>query len=404
MSLSPARPVRVMYLTHTAKLSGAELGLARLLAALDRTRVEPIVALAEDGPLRGLLTSNSVETIVLPLNRKVLDVRRKSLGVTGVLRQVTAVGELWRYARRIGRLAQERGIDLIHANSLKAGFYGSLAGRFARVPVIWHVHDRIEEDYLPRAMVWLIRGFARYVPACIVANSRSTLGTLRLKATQHSAVIAPGVSREHLDCGRVERPPNPLPRVGIIGRIAPWKGQDIFLRAAAQLLHAGTRLHFCVAGAPLFGEEDFERELRQLTDTLGIRNDVEFLGFIHVPKFLPSLDILVHASKIPEPFGQVIAEGLAARVPVIATDAGGVREIIENGRTGILVPMNDPAALANAIARLLDDPETGRRLAAAGRNHVLEHLTVERSARASETLYERLMEYPVARLPSKAAG
>jgi glycosyltransferase involved in cell wall biosynthesis len=386
-----SRAIRVLYLDHTARLSGAELALARLLGALDRTRVEPIVALAEDGPLYELLVRHSIDTHVLPLHERLRNVRKGSLGLVGVLRQIRSLGTLWRYSQRIGRFAREKSVDLIYTNSLKSDVYGALAARFAGVPLIWHMHDRIDERYLPAAAAWLVRLLARSLPSCVVANSASTLEALNLGDRKRAAIIASGLTREHIERSWVPQRSHAVPQIGIVGRIAPWKGQDVFLEAAALLLRKGIAAHFRIAGSALFGEESYERELYRLAQELEIRKHVEFLGFSDIPVFLRSLDILVHASKIPEPFGQVIIEGMGAELPVVATDGGGPREIIENGRTGLLVPMGDATALAEALAGLITQPERAHSLAAAGRRHVLEHFTIEKSARRSEVLYEELM-------------
>jgi glycosyltransferase involved in cell wall biosynthesis len=393
-AVSARPPVRVLYLDHTAALSGGELALARLLGALDRTRVEPIVALAEDGPLRELLARQSIDTHVLPLSEKLRRVRKDSLGIAGLLGQVRSLGSLWHYGRRLGRFAREQRADLIYTNSLKSDFYGALAARVAGVPVIWHIRDRIEDSYLPPPAVWLVRQLARHLPACVVANSAGTLETLNLRGHKRAAVIASGLTREHIERCRGPRQTNTVPQIGIIGRIAPWKGQDVFLEAAALLLRDGMPARFRIVGSPMFGEQAFEQQLRQSAASLGIEQQVEFLGFSDVPQTLRSLDVLVHASKTPEPFGQVIIEGMAAELPVVATDGGGAREIIDPGRTGLLVPMGDARALARALAHLLSEPERARRLAAAGRQHVLEHFTVEQSARQSEALYEQLLRTP----------
>jgi len=384
-------PIRVLYLDHTAALSGGELALARLLGALDRARVEPIVVLAEDGPLRALLCAQSIETHVLPMASRLRETRKDSLGLVGLARHLRSLGQIWAYARSLSRLARERGAQIIYANSLKSDFYGALAARMARVPVIWHVRDRIEESYLPPAAVRLVRLTARHVPACVIANSAGTLATLRLARGQCSAVIASGLSRDHIERCWVAERRNTVPRIGIIGRLARWKGQDIFLRAAALLRQQGWPAEYCIAGGALFGEETFEAELRSLACELGIGDQVEFAGHVDVPAELRRLDILVHASTLPEPFGQVIVEGMAAEIPIVATDAGGAREIIEDGRTGLLVRMGDPAALAAALDRLLADPGYARGLATAARRHALENYTIEQSARRSETLYERVL-------------
>jgi glycosyltransferase involved in cell wall biosynthesis len=389
-----SRPIRVLYLDHTAKLSGGELALARLLGALDRARVEPVVVLAEEGPLRELLVRQCIDTYVLPLDERVRNVSKDSLGVAGLLGQIGSLHGLWRYARRVSRFARQRHVDLIYTNSLKSDIYGALAARLAGLPLVWHVRDRIEDSYLPRPAVWLMRLLARHLPACVVANSASTLARLRLGEGRRTAVIASGLTPEHIERCGAPRPANPVPQIGIIGRLAPWKGQDVFLAAAAMLLRQGLSARFRIAGSAMFGEQAFEQQLRQQAVELGLTGHVEFLGFSDVPPLLSSLDILVHASRIPEPFGQVIIEGLAAGLPVVASDGGGAREIIENGRTGMLVPMGDAGALAAALAQLLTQPERARSLAAAGREHVLKHFTIEQSARSSEALYETLARRP----------
>jgi glycosyltransferase involved in cell wall biosynthesis len=389
---SPDALMRVLYLDHTARLSGGELALARLLGALDRSRVEPIVVLGEEGPLRDLLARQSIETHVLPLDAQVREVRKESLRLGGLLLQLRSLTAVWRYARRLARLARQRDADLIYTNSLKSDFYGALAGRLAGIPVIWHMRDRIETGYLPAVTVHVVRLLARYLPVCVVVDTASTLQTLRLNGARPTEVIASGLTREYIQSCQAPRQANRIPQIGIIGRIAAWKGQDVFLQAAAQVLGQGIAARFRIVGSPLFGEQGFDQRLRALAAELGIADRVEFLGFqSDVPAILRSLDILVHASRTPEPFGQVIIEGMAAALPVIATDGGGAREIIENGRTGLLVPMGDADALAQSLAQLLMHPAQAQALAAAGRQHVLEHYTVERSARQSEALYARLL-------------
>jgi glycosyltransferase involved in cell wall biosynthesis len=156
---------------------------------------------------------------------------------------------------------------------------------------------------------------------------------------------------------------------GIVGRLAPWKGQDLFLRAFAGAFPDGPERAIVVGGS-LFGEDDYVRELTGLAEMLGIAGRVEFRGFrADVWDELSHLDVLVHASTIPEPFGQVILEGMAAGVPVIAAGAGGPAEILEHGRTGILYEPNDGAALAGCMRRL-QDPALRERLSAAAREEV----------------------------------
>ena len=386
------RPLRVLYLDHTAELSGGELALLRLLGALDRNRVTPIVALASPGPLVDALRAIDVDTHVVPLDPRVREARKDALGPGGLAVRVCQLGTLARYARELAAFARAERADLLYANSLKSDLYGALAGRRARVPVIWHVRDRIETDDLPAPAVWLMRCLARRWPACVVANSASTLATLRLGTARPTEVIGSGLTPDTIERCSGPRTASAVARIGLIGRIAPWKGQDVFLRAAAEVLRQGYAARFEIVGKALFGEQAFERRLPALAHELGIAAQVEFRGFqADIPAVLRSLDVLVHASTTPEPFGQVIVEGMAAGLPVIATDGGGAREIVSAGVTGLLVPMGDVAALAAALCRLLARPHEARALGAAGRAHALAHYTVEGFARRSEALYERVV-------------
>lgn len=161
------------------------------------------------------------------------------------------------------------------------------------------------------------------------------------------------------------------------------------------MLASGCSVRFLVIGSPLFGETDYEASLHRQVEALGIKECVEFQGFrADLPAALRQLDILVHASVIPEPFGQVVIEGMAAGLPVIATDGGGVQEIIRQGETGILVPMSDPALLASALQRLIEDPAKARRLAEAGRRHVTETFTARQTVARLEVIYDMLLVTP----------
>jgi glycosyltransferase involved in cell wall biosynthesis len=151
-------------------------------------------------------------------------------------------------------------------------------------------------------------------------------------------------------------------QIGVVGRLAPWKGQHIFLEAFAAAFPQGQN-RAIIVGSPLFGEEDYaERLLVGLTE-LGLDGRVEFRGFCDdVWRELASLDILVHSSVIPEPFGQVVVEGMAAGLPVVAAAAGGPQEIITQNIDGVLYPVGDVSSLAAVLRRLAVDPALRQRL------------------------------------------
>ncbi|MCW3050308.1 MAG: glycosyltransferase family 1 protein [Solirubrobacterales bacterium] len=353
--------MRVVFLDHVARLSGAEIGMLRLIAAADE--VDAVVVLAEDGPLVAPLREAGAQVDVLPLAEGARGLSKGKVRPGASL--AGAAVHMPGYVRAVARRLRELDPDLVHTMSLKAGIYGTFAARLARLPVVWHLHDRLAADYLPRPAVGLLRVLARTLPSALVAPSSSTLATV-------GRPFRPGVRRAVIPL------PVPIParpcevrdrvqRVGIVGRLTPWKGQHVFLEAFARAFPDPT-IHAAVIGAATFGEQAYERALRAQARALGIEDRVEFTGFVaDIPGELQRLDLLVHASVLPEPLGLAVIEGMAAGVPVLAADAGGPAEYIEDGREGLLYPPGDVEALAGALGRATRDRDLRVSMSASGR-------------------------------------
>jgi len=359
MSTTPsARRMRVVYLNHHGKLSGGEIALLRLLPHLDQ--VDPHVILAEDGPLRARLETAGITVEILPMPAGAREVRKDTVRMRSGL--VGPGVETLRYAAQLARRLREIRPDLVHTNSLKSGVYGSLAARRAAVPVVWHVRDRIASDYLPGPAVLGLRMMLRRLPDAVLVNSRSTMATVG----KSSPVVVHSVIPELIDVSAVPRADDGAFRIGIVGRLAPWKGQDIFIRAFAQAFGSGNE-RAAIIGSAMFGEDDFADALLELATELGVADRVEFRAFREdIQAELGRLDVLVHASRSAEPFGQVILEGLAAGLPVVAAAGGGPSEILTHGINGLLVESGDVSAFTAALRQLRDDSDLRARLREAG--------------------------------------
>ena len=132
--------------------------------------------------------------------------------------------------------------------------------------------------------------------------------------------------------------------------------------------------------------------MRELAQSLELGDAVEFTGFrSDVPELIANLDILVHASTTGEPFGQVVVQGMAAGKPVVATNGGGVPEIVVDGLTGLLVPMSDADAMAAAICHLLSKPALARQMGLMGRQRVLEHFTIDHTIFKMEQIFDSIL-------------
>jgi len=398
------RTLRVVVLGHTAQLSGGELAIQRAMAAM--TDVEMHVILAEDGPLVRLLERAGASVEVLPMGDSLRNLRKDRVRPGGfpVVASVQSAAYVLRLARRLARLHP----DLVHTNTLKAALYGGMAARLAGIPCVWHVRDRIAPDYLPSSAVNLVRLAARLLPSAIIANSQATLLTLTASRGPRNGVAYDAIDPDTSNRGRatvvipspvLPPPAKPEPwsrpstdfRVAMVGRLTPWKGQNIFLQAFAKAFPDGEEVAVLV-GSALFGEDEYERQLRELVCDLGIEERVEFRGFrSEVFEELSNVDALVHASIIPEPFGQVILEGMAAGLPVLAVRAGGPAEILVEGETGLLYPPGDVDALASLLKRLADDAELRCRLGARAREAV-EMYSPERVADQIVDVYEQVLQ------------
>jgi glycosyltransferase involved in cell wall biosynthesis len=377
------RKLRVVFLGHSAALSGAELGLVELVGAFDD--VDPYVLLAEDGPLVDRLRAKGVRVEVSPLGERTRLLHRHEVGLR-TARVVPAGLAAGAYSLRLARTLRGLRADLVHANTLKAFVYGCAAARLASLPLVWHVHDRIADDYMPGGAVRLVRA-ARRLASGVIANSEATLATLEPLPVP-TAIVHEPVEQQPFG-RRAERRGEPF-TVAMVGRIAPWKGQDVFVRAFAAAFPDG-RERALIIGAPLFGEDAFDESLRGLIEELGLEDRVDLCGFRDdVADELARVDALVHASVIPEPFGRVVVEGMAAGLPVIAAGAGGPTEIVTDGVDGLLHRPGDVAGLAAALERIAADPELGRTLGRAAAETARAY-SPEAAARQTSDLYRRVL-------------
>ena len=280
------------------------------------------------------------------------------------------------YVVGLRRLIADCKPDVIHTNSLKMHILGIWASK--GLPVVWHVRDYVGSRPL---MAHLVSTHAARC-ASAVANSESVAGDLRRVCGPGLPVwvVHNGIDLEQFSpCGQVlaldalSKLPAAEPdtvRVGMLATMARWKGHEVFLRALS-MIAARPPVRGYIIGAPLYqtyGSQHTLDELRTLATSFGVSDRVGFTGYVDNPAAaMRALDVVVHASVEPEPFGRVVAEAMACGRAVVASDAGGVREIAKDGENALLHPCGDAAALAERIERLASDPGLRARLGAAGR-------------------------------------
>lgn len=368
-----------LFVSQTAEKGGAELFMLDLIAHGPGGWG---ACFFTDGPAARDLAEAGRGAIVLAAATDLSTVRREA----SALKLVSVAGTVLTLACTLARAAQ--GYRTVCANSQKSLFVAALATRLMRRPLIWILHDIITDPAFSRNTRRAAVLFANLFASRVIANSQATADAfvaaggrperVRIVYCGFDADAHPLASAE---AGRDLRRRFGLtdaPVVGLFGRLTPWKGQHILLRALRDL----SGVQAVIVGSALFGQDAYEAELRQLVQAEGIANRVRFAGFqSDVAHLMAGVDIVVHTSTHAEPFGRVVVEGMLSGRPVIATSGGGVNEIVTDGETGLLVPPNDPAALANAIRRLEADPALAARLAANGRAAAAERFGIEKSCR-----------------------
>lgn len=386
--MSGKRPLRVTYLDHVARLSGAEIALVRLLDAAG-PELEATVILAEAGELVERLGATGARVEVLPLAEEVRGMRREE--IRPGIRQARAAAEVARYTGRLRRRLRELRPDLVHTTSLKASVYGIVAARAAGLPVLWHLHDRLARDYLPDPVVPPIRLLAATAPTALVAPSRFTLATVGRRFRRGMVVAAVPNAVPYPE--RAVEVRDPVQTVTMIGRLTSWKGQHVFLEAFGRAF-PDRPVRARLVGSATFGEADYERGLRDQANRLGIADRVDFVGFVpDIARELDRTDLLVHASVLADPLNTVVLEGMAAGVPVVATDTGGHVEYLRDGREGLLHRQGDVHDLADTMLRASEDGGLRRRVAAGARERAQE-LRPAVVAERWMSLYRRLTARP----------
>jgi glycosyltransferase involved in cell wall biosynthesis len=356
-----AQAPRVLAIDQSGVLGGAELSLLEIVKAL-RARIE--VVLFDDGPFRTALDKAGVNVRVL--DSGALREVRKQGGTPPLGQALKGVAALVR-----ATVARARHADVIYANTQRAMVIGALAGRLARRPVVWHLRDIVSPEHFGRKQLRIIKWCAKLGLAHVIANSAASaraFAELTRFDEKHIDVVFNGIAAAPFDALRnvpvaTLRARLKLPQgaflVGSFSRLARWKGQHVLLEAMVLNPH----MHAVLVGAPLFGEDPYEVDLRAFVASHDLGERVHFLGFQHdIAACMCAVDAVAHTSITPEPFGRVIVEGMLAQRPVVAARAGGVLEIVEDGVNGALCEPGDAHALADVLAELRSDTALRERL------------------------------------------
>ncbi len=386
--------MRVLYVNHTAVVSGAERSLIDLFDALG-DHVTPLLATPR-GDLPALAERHGVAST--PITGTAGSLRLHPLHTPRALAEMACAGG------QVHRAAARHGARLVHANSIRAGIVLALA-RTGATPTVVHVRDCLPPGAVSSATLRLIAASA----TTVVANSRYTARSVLAAAPRARVqVVHNAVDLARFDPARLERAQarrrlgldGGRPLLGVVAQVTPWKGQQTAIEALAALRESGVDAELAlvgaakfVAAATRFDNERYVASLRALIERSGLGDRVHWLGEREdVPEVMRALDVLLLPSW-EEPFGRAVIEAMAMEVPVVATSVGGPSELIEEGREGYLVAPREPRAWAHAIGELLADPRRVAAMGRAGRTKVEREFTFAQQARAMLSVYEEALDH-----------
>jgi glycosyltransferase involved in cell wall biosynthesis len=408
-------PRRVLFIENSIGLSGSTVSLATLLRRLDRSRFVPCVVVSRPEqatflrqqlgestevavirPASGLKGTRWLRRALGPSGREAKGLRRAAWRAAGLFDMLTVS---LHYSLRLRRFAQRHQIALIHQNNgfdIGAVFLAGMLG----VPMV--AYQRGDEWNSP-IVRWLATRVTRFIANSIA--TRRSLDSLGIPP-ERVRVIYPPVDLESFTAKR--RPEEVreslglqvgVPCFGMIGMLIPWKGHEVFLRAAAHVFERLPHARAIIVGGPPPEGDAYANGLRDLAKKLSIQDRVIFTGFRpDVADIMSVLDTVVHASVEPEPFGRVIVEAMAMCRPIVASRAGGPTEIIEHGQTGFLVPPGDADTLAARLIDLLEDPERAADIAKRAYREVTRRFSAKTNAHLIQDVYDEVLRpYDVGR-------
>ncbi len=396
--------MRIAFISVSDQLGGSEAMLLQIAGQLRRTRPswEQHLILPADGLLGPLARATGMNTIALPMPASVArlgewGLRTGSRGSAGV-RLVRAALDLPSYERRMRGTLDAIRPDVVHSNGFKAHVVSARTHDPARA-LVWHMHEYVSTRPVTRSLL------RRYADRCdaIVANSASVAADVRTVAgaeadirTIYNAVdlerFSPQGCAADLDAlAGLPSAGSSSVRAGLVATYSRWKGHDVFLRALAKIPRDRNIRAYVIGGAVY----DTDRsqysldELRDIAKSHGVGDRVAFTGFVAASgQAMRALDIVVHASITPEPFGLVIAEAMACGRAVVTSGAGGSSELVRHGHDALTHAPGDADSLARAIDTLASDPALRARLGAAARQTAVDRYDARRLGDEFAAVYE----------------
>lgn len=389
------KKIKILYINgRSDKIAGAGICLLNLIKRIDHSRFEPIVLLYGRGELANVLEELKIKIIIRELGTIVRNYNPLNL-IRFIFYLVSGVCF-------VCSIIKHNKVDIVHCNQNVCIFYAAIASRLTGVKCIWHVRNRVSNFGIIGSLLYRLTHkiicvsdyikvpFLKMFPDAVLKVETAYDGITQIEETPEEMLVKFRKEFGILTSNKV---------VGTVGRITRWKAQDYFLEAVSILVKKYPDLKIMVVGDCVEGTDKeykesgkFKEELKEIVLKFGLSSNVIFTGFrkdaCHIIKLF---DVFVLPS-IEEPFGMVLLEAMVQGVPIVATNAGGVPEIILDGKEGVLVPPRQPQKMADAIEKIMTNKEAAKNLARNGLIRVRDNFSIKTSVRNIESIYEELLK------------
>ena len=366
--------IRVLYIHGVAQIGGAERELLTWLKVLDRTRFHPYIVCPSDGPLAFELSELEIPhiSLYLPAWRKLLQVLYRPMAIL-----------------RLVRVMQRWNIDVLHVNDYWWAPIGVLASRLRGCPCLVHVRQEIETRKVKQ--YWLDKSSMVLPVSESIGNVIRDTGISEEKVQ----VLLSGISKKAAEPSPPSRETSAIlkkitgqPIIGTVANLFPRKGLEYLVQAVGNLKESFDNILLVIVGT---GDAQYESQLRKQIQDLNLTQHVLFTEFQEYPElFVSQFDVFVLPS-IQEGFGIVLLEAMALGKPIVASHVGGIPEIVQHEKTGILVKAADVEELSKGVLTLLNDPNKRRKMGEQAQKRAAEYFSVERMMERLYGLYEDVL-------------
>ena len=384
---STHKKYRIAYLTHGMRnIGGGEYVLFFLIKNLNRDIFEPMVFYSHENEIIIKLRQDGFQMVQIPLNEKITSVYRDKIHMNPI-----SILVYFRYLLsgvfQIIKLLRNYNIDILHPHDNLSKIMGGLAVKLTGGKVVAHCHDLLQESLVDRLLLFYQLIFMDRIIA--VSDSVKGLFMVFGKTPDKVCTIPNGIDMNNFnnvvkrDLKKELGINNEDTVIGIIAVFDTCKGHVYLFRAIKKLVSGGMNSIVCL----VIGDGRTGDELRAFVKREGLNQHIRFLGYRNdVPELLSVMDILTIPS-LQESFGMAALEAMAMKVPVIATMVGGLPEIVDEGKTGMLIPPADVDALYKALKYLIQNRALRKRMGEAGREKVRERFSAITNVRKTERVY-----------------